>query len=112
GRQQMEKATEALASRFRSSILVKGGHLQGDKAIYLLFQNGRLTEFSAPFVRDIVTHGTGCTYSAAITAGLASGLSLERAIERAKKFVTRSIMRRLRWTSKSGGILAGLRHSS
>ena len=112
GRQQMEKATKALASRFRSSILVKGGHLPGDKAIDLLFHNGRLTEFSAPFVRDVVTHGTGCTYSAAITAGLACGLSLEQAIKRAKKFVTKSIMRRLRWTSKSGDILDALRHSS
>jgi hydroxymethylpyrimidine/phosphomethylpyrimidine kinase len=112
GRQQMEKATKALASRFRSSILVKGGHLPGDKAIDLLFHNGRLTEFSAPFVRDVATHGTGCTYSAAITAGLASGLSLEQAIKRAKNFVTKSIMRRLRWTSKSGDILDALRHSS
>ena len=112
GRQQMEKATKALASRFRSSILVKGGHLPGDKAIDLLFHNGRLTEFSAPFVRDVATHGTGCTYSAAITAGLACGLSLEQAIKRAKNFVTKSIMRRLRWTSKSGDILDALRHSS
>ena len=112
GRKQMKKAAKALGSRFRSSILIKGGHLQGDKAIDLLFHNGRLTEFSAPFMRDVATHGTGCTYSAAITAGLAGGLSLERAIERAKKFVTRSIMRRLRWTSKSGDIIDALRHSS
>jgi hydroxymethylpyrimidine/phosphomethylpyrimidine kinase len=112
GRRQMEKAAKALASRFRSSILLKGGHLQGDKAIDLLFHNGRLTEFSAPFVRDVATHGTGCTYSAAITAGLACGLSLEEAIERAKRFVTRSIALRLRWTSKSGDILDALRHSS
>jgi hydroxymethylpyrimidine/phosphomethylpyrimidine kinase len=112
GRRQMEKAAKALASRFRSSILLKGGHLQGDKAIDLLFHNGRLTEFLAPFVRDVATHGTGCTYSAAITAGLACGLSLEEAIERAKRFVTRSIARRLRWTLKSGDILDALRHSS
>jgi len=111
GRQQMEKAAKALARKFRSSILLKGGHLQGDKAIDLLFHKDRLTEFSAPFVRHVATHGTGCTYSAAITAGLARGLSLEKAIERAKKFVTRSIARCFRWTSKSGHILDALRHS-
>jgi hydroxymethylpyrimidine/phosphomethylpyrimidine kinase len=111
GRQQMEKAAKALASRFRSSILLKGGHLQGDKAIDLLCHNGLLTEFSAPFVRDIATHGTGCTYSAAITAGMACGVPLEQAIDRAKRFVTKAIVRRFRWTSKSRQILDALRHS-
>jgi hydroxymethylpyrimidine/phosphomethylpyrimidine kinase len=110
GRRQMEKAAKTLGRRFRSSILLKGGHLQGDKAIDLLFHNGRLTEFSAPFVRHVATHGTGCTYSAAIAAGLACGVPLEQAIERAKRFVTRSIARRFRWTSKSGNTLDALRH--
>ncbi|PYI98838.1 MAG: bifunctional hydroxymethylpyrimidine kinase/phosphomethylpyrimidine kinase [Verrucomicrobia bacterium] len=110
GRQQMQRAAKALAKQFGCAILLKGGHLQGDDAIDLLFHNDRLTEFSAPFVRDIATHGTGCTYSAAITGGLACGLSLEQAVERAKRFVTRSIARRFRWTSKSGNILDALRH--
>ena len=110
GRQQMQRAAKALAKQFGCAILLKGGHLQGDDAIDLLFHNGRLTEFSAPFVRDVATHGTGCTYSAAITGGLACGLSLEQAVERAKRFVTRSIARRFRWTSKSGDILDALRH--
>ena len=110
GRQQMQRAAKALAKQFGCAILLKGGHLQGDDAIDLLFHNDRLTEFSAPFVRDVATHGTGCTYSAAITAGLACGLSLEQAVERAKRFVTRSIARRFRWTSKSGNILDALRH--
>jgi hydroxymethylpyrimidine/phosphomethylpyrimidine kinase len=92
--------------------LLKGGHLKGDEAIDLLFHNSRLTEFSAPFVRDVATHGTGCTYSAAITAGLACGLSLDQAVEQGKRFVTRSIARRFRWTSRSGEILDALRHSS
>jgi hydroxymethylpyrimidine/phosphomethylpyrimidine kinase len=54
-------------------------------------------EFSAPFSRGIATHGTGCTYSAAITAGLAGGLSLEEAIRRAKKFVTAAIAQHHAW---------------
>jgi hydroxymethylpyrimidine/phosphomethylpyrimidine kinase len=59
----------------------------------------------------VATHGTGCSYSAAITAGLASGLSLESSIGRAKKFVTVSITQRLRWKAKSGKNLDALNHS-
>src|SRR5881409_1494999 len=109
-REQMEKATKALASKYRAAILLKGGHLRGDNAIDLLFHKNKLTEFSARFVRGIATHGTGCTYSAAIAAGLASGLPLEKAIRRAKKFVTKSIAEHLRWTSPSGKNLDALRH--
>ena len=112
GRRQMQTAAKALAKKYHASILLKGGHLPGDNAIDLLFHDGELTEFSAPFVRNVETHGTGCTYSAAITAGLALGFSLEQAIRRAKKFVTESIKRRFRWQSKSGDILDALRHSS
>jgi len=110
-RKQMAGAAKALAKEYRTSILLKGGHLRGDKAVDLLVHHGKLTEFSAPFVRGVQTHGTGCTYSAAITAGLACGFSLEKAVERAKKFVTGSIQRRFQWTSRCGGILDALRHS-
>jgi hydroxymethylpyrimidine/phosphomethylpyrimidine kinase len=110
-RKQMENAAKDLAKEYRASILLKGGHLRGDNAIDLLFHHGELTEFSAPFVRGVKTHGTGCTYSAAITAGLASGFSLEQAIKRAKKFVTESIVRHFYWTSKAGDILHALGHS-
>jgi len=109
-RKQMENAAKALAKKYRASILLKGGHLRGDNAIDLLFHQGELTEFSAPFVRGVETHGTGCTYSAAITAGLASGFLLEQAIERAKKFVTESIALHLRWKRGSTQIDA-LNHS-
>ena len=111
-RRQMASAAKALAKKYHASILLKGGHLRGDNAVDLLFHQGELREFSAPFVRGVETHGTGCTYSAAITAGLASGFSLEQAIKRAKKFVTESIKRRFRWQSKFGDILDALRHSS
>jgi hydroxymethylpyrimidine/phosphomethylpyrimidine kinase len=109
-RKQMENAAQALAKKYYASILLKGGHLRGDNAIDLLFHQGELTEFSAPFVRGVETHGTGCTYSAAITAGLASGFSLEQAIKRAKKFVTESIALHLRWKRGSTEIDA-LNHS-
>jgi len=109
-RRPMESAAKALAKKYRASILLKGGHLRGGKAIDLLFHHGKLTEFSAPFLRDVETHGTGCTYSAAITAGLASGLSLEQAIKRAKRFISESIARHFRWKSDSIEIDA-LNHS-
>jgi hydroxymethylpyrimidine/phosphomethylpyrimidine kinase len=109
-RKQMENAAKALAKKYHASILLKGGHLRGDNAIDLLFHQGELTKFSAPFVRGVETHGTGCTYSAAITAGLASGFSLEQAIKRAKKFVTESIVLHLRWKRGSTEIDA-LNHS-
>jgi hydroxymethylpyrimidine/phosphomethylpyrimidine kinase len=48
-------------------------------------------EFTAPFVQRASTHGTGCTYSAAITAQLALGKDLSAAIDEAKRFVTRAI---------------------
>jgi hydroxymethylpyrimidine/phosphomethylpyrimidine kinase len=110
-RQSMEKAARALARKYRVSILLKGGHLAGNSAIDLLFAGGKISEFAAPFVGGVATHGTGCTYSAAITAGLASGLSLEKAIVRAKKFVTASIAQHFRWKSSSGKNLDALKHT-
>lgn len=96
-RKSMERAGQELAHKFKTAILLKGGHLPGDNAVDLLFADGKITEFSAPFVRDVATHGTGCTYSAAITAGLAKGSPLTDAIRGAKKFVTRAIQNHHRW---------------
>lgn len=93
----MREAGEMLAKKYGVAVLLKGGHLAGDQAIDLLFVNGNVIEFSAPFSRGIATHGTGCTYSAAITAGLASGLSLEEAVRRAKEFVTSAIAQHHAW---------------
>ena len=98
----MREAGAKLAKKYRVPILLKGGHLSGENAIDLLFVAGNVVEFSAPFSRGIATHGTGCTYSAAITAGLASGLSLEEAVRRAKKFVTATIAQHRSWKTPSG----------
>ena len=93
----MRIAGETLGKKYGVPVLLKGGHLMGDDAVDLLFLKGHVIEFSAPFSRGIATHGTGCTYSAAITAGLAGGLSLEEAIRRAKKFVTAAIAQHHAW---------------
>jgi hydroxymethylpyrimidine/phosphomethylpyrimidine kinase len=110
-RQSMKRAGKELERKFKTAILLKGGHLRGDEAVDFLFANGKVVEFGAPFVRDIATHGTGCTYSAAITAGLAAGIPLPDAITRAKKFVTASIANRLRWKSNAGQNIDALNHS-
>ena len=107
----MRKAGKQLQQKYAVSILLKGGHLVRGDAIDLLFAGDKISEFSAPFVPGVTTHGTGCTYSAAITAALASGLSLKGAVRRAKKFVTASIAQRLRWKSKSGKNIDALNHS-
>jgi hydroxymethylpyrimidine/phosphomethylpyrimidine kinase len=109
-RQSMRRAGEELEKKFGTAILLKGGHLAEDHAIDLLFADGKVVEFSAPKAFGVATHGTGCTYSAAITAGLASRLPLEDAIRQAKRFVTQSIARHFRWTSRSGKNLDGLNH--
>jgi hydroxymethylpyrimidine/phosphomethylpyrimidine kinase len=107
----MRKAGKHLQQKYSVSILLKGGHLAGDNAVDLLFIGDKISEFSAPFARGVATHGTGCTYSAGITAGLAAGLSLEQAACHAKEFVTASIAQRLRWKSKSGENIDALNHS-
>ncbi len=107
----MRSAGTRLTEKYRVPILLKGGHLSGQDAIDLLFLGGNVVEFSMPFSRGIHTHGTGCTYSAAITAGLASGFSLEEAVHGAKKFVTATIAQHLSWEAASGESVHALNHS-
>lgn len=74
------------------AVLVKGGHLEGqDEAVDVLWDGVELLTFSAPFIDTPHTHGTGCTYSAAITAHLARGAVLKVAVGRAKAYVTEAI---------------------
>ncbi len=86
----MRKAARQLASMGPQAVLVKGGHLEGD-AIDILFHRGEWTEFSSPRIETRHTHGTGCTFSAAITASLASGCELRAAIGQAKRYITEAI---------------------
>jgi hydroxymethylpyrimidine/phosphomethylpyrimidine kinase len=89
---EMTLAARALQQRFGCAILVKGGHLQGAKmATDVLFDGEKDTLFESPFVRGIHTHGTGCTYSAAITALLALGKPLTQAVAQAKEYISQAI---------------------
>jgi hydroxymethylpyrimidine/phosphomethylpyrimidine kinase len=102
----MRAAGAKLQEKYRTRVLLKGGHLGIDQALDLLFEGKEVAEFSAPFVRDVSTHGTGCTYSAAIAAGLAQGLPLRTAISRAKDFVSRAIRDHFSWTNSLGSVHA------
>lgn len=105
-RAQMEAAVTALSEEFKTSVLLKGGHLAGDEAIDLLRHNGQTRSFSAPFVKGVKTHGTGCAYSAAITAGIARQFPLEQAVECAKAYVHGAIQNHFKW-----GEIHALNHS-
>lgn len=74
-------------------VLMKGGHLEGPEAVDLLFDGRDFQVFSAPRIATRNTHGTGCTYSAAIAAGLALGMTVPEAVNRAKAYLTRAIQR-------------------
>ena len=104
--EEMRTAGLALARESRTRILLKGGHLPGDFAIDLLIDDQRIEEFPATRVIGVSTHGTGCTYSAAITAGLAGGLSLRDAVVGAKKFVSGAIADHFVWQGSLGPVQA------
>jgi hydroxymethylpyrimidine/phosphomethylpyrimidine kinase len=95
--EDMRQAAQELQVRFGCAVLVKGGHLRGVRDAADIFFDGR-TELllNAPFVKGVSTHGTGCTYSAAIAAALALGHDLPRAVEIGKRHVTAAIARSYR----------------
>jgi hydroxymethylpyrimidine/phosphomethylpyrimidine kinase len=88
--EDMEEAARRIHLMGPRYVLVKGGHLKGD-ATDLLWNGREFTRFSTARVDSQNTHGTGCTFSAAIAAGLARGQALGDAIRSAKAYVTRAI---------------------
>ncbi len=90
--EELQKAARNFFESFGCPVLLKGGHLRDTRYATDVFFDGR-KEFvlKAPFIRNIGTHGTGCTYSAAVTAFLARGNSLPAAVRQAKAFITEAI---------------------
>ncbi|MEO8661141.1 MAG: bifunctional hydroxymethylpyrimidine kinase/phosphomethylpyrimidine kinase [Bryobacteraceae bacterium] len=86
----MRRAARRLIEMGARAVLIKGGHLQGE-AVDVLFDGAEFRLYTAPRVETRHTHGTGCTYSAAITAMLARGATVPRAVEIAKAFITEAI---------------------
>jgi hydroxymethylpyrimidine/phosphomethylpyrimidine kinase len=87
----MEGAAAELASLGPAAVLLKGGHLGGDRSPDVLWHDGRAQWLDAPRQDARHTHGTGCTLSAAICAHLALGETLPAACTRAKDFVSAAI---------------------
>jgi len=90
GTSDMRRAAELLYGMGARNVLIKGGHRE-DSALDILFDGQEWIEFPAPRIDTQHTHGTGCTYSAAITAGLAAGIPLVDAVARAKRFIHEAI---------------------
>jgi hydroxymethylpyrimidine kinase/phosphomethylpyrimidine kinase len=89
----MRRAAEIIQSLGTRAVLVKGGHrATAEQALdVLLSEDGRFTEYRSDYLDVGDVHGSGCTLSAAIAAGLAQGMSLEEAVGAAKKYVTEAI---------------------
>ena len=86
----MRRAAERIADLGARNVLVTGGHLDG-APVDLLWSDGEATSFPAERVQASSTHGTGCAYSAAITALRAKGRPIKDAIAEAKRFITEAI---------------------
>jgi hydroxymethylpyrimidine/phosphomethylpyrimidine kinase len=87
----MRDAARAVRDLGARAVLVKGGHLAGDQAFDLFCDGAEFLRLSAPRIDTPHTHGTGCTYSAAIAALLARGEGVADAVSQAKDFISRAI---------------------
>ena len=95
--EEMRDAAWKIHSRFGCAVLIKGGHLPGHRRATDIFFDGKTKlALSAPFIKGIRTHGTGCVYSAAICAALARGHDLLQAVRVGKQFVSRAILKSYR----------------
>lgn len=89
--QEMEQAARKILSLGAKAVLVKGGHLEGDRADDYLFNGAEGVWLPGQRIPTRHTHGTGCTLSSALTANLAKGRELRAAVEAGKAYVTRAI---------------------
>ena len=87
-----KKAAKIIAEKYGPiAVIVKGGHVDGEKATDILYYNGKYWLYESDRIINGCTHGTGCSYSAAITAELAKGKSIPEAVKVAKEFITLAI---------------------
>lgn len=90
--EDLRAAAREIFQTYGCAALVKGGHLQNSpEAIDIFFDGQTELLLTAPFVKGVSTHGTGCTYSAAITGYLALGCELPLAVQLGKNFITQAI---------------------
>ncbi len=86
-----KKAARKISEIGVEAVVIKGGHLKGDSAIDVLFHSGSYYLFEASRINKDTTHGTGCTFAAAIAVELAKGEKIHEAVHNAKKFLSDSI---------------------
>lgn len=91
GVDDVRRAAECILGMGPRAVLIKGGHLAVNDAVDVLWDGTQWREFPAPRVATRHTHGTGCTYSAAIVAQLALGREIAAAVEEAKRFIHEAI---------------------
>lgn len=103
-----ERVARGLADRFGVPFLVKGGHLDGPECTDLLVDGSSVLRFTARRIDLPGSHGTGCTFSAAIAANLALGLPLAEAVGVAKDYLTETLARSYRFASPTGGSVHAL----
>jgi hydroxymethylpyrimidine/phosphomethylpyrimidine kinase len=92
-REQMADACRELVRLGCRSVYLKGGHLTGGSCVDMLFDGstGKVLELAGERLVTRNTHGTGCTVSSAITAGLAKGMALAAAVDLAKRYVSHAL---------------------
>ncbi|MCB6706832.1 bifunctional hydroxymethylpyrimidine kinase/phosphomethylpyrimidine kinase [[Clostridium] saccharogumia] len=98
---EMVEAATLIGEKYGCAVLIKGGHAIND-ANDLLYQKGHYQWFKEKRIDNFNTHGTGCTLSSAIAANLAKGDSLEKSIEKAKKYISKALAAMLDLGSGSG----------
>ena len=86
-----EIASRKISEMGPKAVIIKGGHLEGSEVVDLLYYEGKTKKFSTPRLDVKTTHGTGCSFSAAIAAELAKKTDIPTAVEKAKRIVTLSI---------------------
>jgi hydroxymethylpyrimidine/phosphomethylpyrimidine kinase len=99
---EMREQGERLLALGCGAVLMKGGHAEGPESVDLLVEPTRVVRLAADRIATKNTHGTGCTLSSAIAAGLAKGLDLAAAVSKAKDYVTAAIVAAGRITVGSG----------
>lgn len=103
GSEEMEQAAEMLFERWNCAVLLKGGHRIND-ANDVLYQKGGAEWIRGERIDNPNTHGTGCTLSSAIAAGLAKGICLEEAVKRAKEYLSGALSAQLNLGKGSGPV--------
>lgn len=89
--EQMEEAAKEIQALGPKYVVLKGGHLESEESIDLLFDGTEIIHLPTKRIDTKHTHGTGCTFAAAITAELAKGVLITEAVQTAKAFITEAI---------------------